>query len=349
MKLNQAVQVMLAVSRIRALNWSKQHLKDLPDGVMDPQMSNLLKVMNYDATVKPMWEKSITQSRADHILNMVIYRRFSPPIAKVPNVWNGTIPGPHGDIKVRYYMPLGNGPFPIFVYCHGGGWVLGNLNTADNVARALCHYGQMAVISVDYRLAPEHKFPVPLEDCYAVCEWASDAENAKTVRGNVQKLVVGGDSAGGNLAAAVCLKARDENGPRIAQQVLMYPALNARDTNTESYRTYGDQQLLTAADMRWFYDQYVDQEQDRINPYLSPLLAEDHSNLPPALILTAEFDVLRAEGEQYAHALKAAGVDVEHIHAAGLSHAFMTLREMVKRADRYSEQLMKRLRKRLGE
>ncbi|NSW53636.1 MAG: alpha/beta hydrolase [Anaerolineae bacterium] len=349
MKLSQVINITLAVSRIRALNWSKQHLTDLPEGRLDPQMKSLLEVIQFDPTAAAMWTKSPAQARADHILSMVLYRRFSPPVAKVPNVWNGSVPGPAGDIPVRFYMPLGPGPFPVLVYFHGGGWVLGNLNTADNVARSLCNYGKMVVISVDYRLAPEHPFPAALEDCYTVTQWAADSANTAEFRGNPHQIVVGGDSAGGNLAAAVCIKARDEQGPLIKAQLLVYPALNASTLDTPSYIAFGEGNLLTTQDMRWFYDHYLPIENDRNNILASPLLCADLSRLPAALVLTAELDVLRDEGEAYADRLHSSGVPVMLIRARNLPHGFLSLREMVKRADRYCQQMMEQLAQMLGQ
>jgi len=333
MKLSAVLRATLALTKIRALNFSKQHTRELPGGVLDPQMESLMALFTLEGEAVPLEQKTVRQARADNIISMVLYRKFSPPVASIPNVWNGTVAGSAGDIRVRFYMPAGDGPFPIFVFFHGGGWVVGNLDTSDNLARTICHYGKMSVISVDYRLAPENKFPAGLEDCFTVLQWAADPTNATTIRGDVQKIVVGGDSAGGNLSAAVCLKAKQANSPRIAHQFLIYPATNLRDLETSSYKRHADFPLLKGSDVPWYIQHYTQQPEDTANPLASPALAEDLSNLPPATILTAEFDVLCDDGEHYANLLRQAGVKVNLIRANGLPHGFASLREMVKRAD----------------
>ena len=346
MKLTDAIKATYNLTRLRALNYSKQHTRELPGGILDPQAEILMKFFEMSGSVVPLRQKSLLQVRADYIMNMILYRKFSGPTAKVPNVWNGSIPGPAGEIPVRFYMPAGDGPFPIFVFFHGGGWVLGNLDVADNMARTISYYGNVSVISVHYRLAPEHPFPAGLEDCYAAYCWAADPENAKTIRGNIDQLVVGGDSAGGNLAAALSLKAVQEKGPKIAQQVLIYPATNLKDTDTPSYRQHGNSQLLTSDDMNWFIEQYSTEE-ERANPLVSPALADDLSGLPPAIIMVAEFDVLADDGRNYAKKLKEAGVDVRVIEARGLPHGFLSLREIIKRAHHYTALMLKLLNQRI--
>lgn len=346
MKLTDAFQMTWLLIKLRALNYSKQHYKKLPGGVLDPQMKLAMQV--FDKQPPLFGRPSIDQVRADFRLSMMLYRRFSGPVAAVPNVWNQTIHTDHGAIPVRCYMPAGDGPFPVFVYYHGGGWVLGDLDLADNFARSLCHYGNMSVISVAYRLAPEHPFPAGLEDCYAAYLWATEPQNAASVRGDVNRIIVGGDSAGGNLAAAVCLRAREENAPPIAQQVLIYPATNLADLNTPSYEQYNHFSILTRNAMRWYIHQFLKDQSQQTNPLASPALAENHTGLPPAVIMTAEFDVLRDDGERYAETLKAAGVDIVLIRANGLTHGFVSQREMIKRADVYTKLLMEKVRDRVG-
>ncbi len=345
MKPLEALKNTWYLTKTRSYNHVNQHTKPLPGGVLDPQLASFL-MMSHDLH-KDYKDQSLVQVRANHMLNMVLYRKFSGPVAKIPNIWNSTIPGTAGDIPVRCYMPEGEGPFPIFVYFHGGGWVLGNLDLADNFARSLCHYGKMSVISVDYRLAPEHPFPAGLDDAYAAYLWASDLENAKEVRGDVTKLIIGGDSAGGNLAAAVCLKAREENGPSISQQVLIYPATNLAEMETDSFRLYQHDTLLPTENMYWFIDQYLKDAHQKNNPLVSPALAEDHSGLPAATIVVAEFDPLCDDGEEYANLLSEAGVDTCLIRANGLGHGFISLREMIKRADWYTQKMMKTIHERL--
>jgi len=339
MNLKKAIKNTWYVTKTRSYNHRKQHLTPLPGGVLDPQLAAFL-MMGHDLQ-KDYKNQTVSEVRSNHMLNMVLYRKFSGAVAKIPNVWNSTIPGPNGDIPIRCYMPAGDGPFPIFVYFHGGGWVLGNLDLADNVARTLCHYGQMSVISVDYRLAPEHPFPAGLEDAYAAYLWAADPENAQEVRGNIQQFIVGGDSAGGNLAAALSLKARDENGPAIAQQVLIYPATNLAEIETDSFKMNQHDSLLPSENMYWFIDQYLADDQQKTNPLVSPALAEDLSGLPAATIIVAEYDPLCDDGEEYGNLLSEAGVDVKMIRANGLGHGFVSLREMIKRADWYTQKLMR--------
>lgn len=345
MKLKDAVRSTWYLAKVRAYQRSKQHLTPLPGGVLDPQLAAFLMLAGEKKDLYQ--DQTLAEVRANHRLKMVLYRRFSGPVAKVPNVWNDSIAGPAGEIPIRCYMPAGKGPFPIFVYYHGGGWVLGSLDLADNFARSLCHYGNLSVISVDYRLAPEHPFPAGLEDAYAAYRWAANPANAQELRGNVNQLIVGGDSAGGNLAAAVCLKAREEQGPAIAQQVLMYPATNLKELETESFQLNANDPILPTANMYWFIEQYLIDESQRDDPLVSPALAENHKELPPATIIVAEYDPLCDDGEEYANLLSEAGVEVTLIRAKGLNHGFISLRELIMRADWYTQQLMKNVNTKL--
>ena len=232
-----------------------------------------------------------------------------------------TIPVDQDEIKIRIYTPEGEGPFPIIVYYHGGGWVLGDLETADGSCHILANKTGHVVVSVDYRLAPEYKFPVPFNDAYDALKWV--AENADSINGDASKISVSGDSAGGNLAAAVSLRARDENGPKIHAQLLVYPVTDV-SYDTDSYEQFKDGFGLDKDLMKWFGDYYINSEEDAKNPYVAPLVADDLSNLPPAIVITAEFDVLRDEGIAYAERLKEAGVKVEQYTEEGLVHAFFT-------------------------
>jgi acetyl esterase len=232
------------------------------------------------------------------------------------------IPGPGGDIPVRIYTPLGEGPFPCVVYFHGGGWVLGDLEMTNGVCATLAARSGAVVVSVDYRLAPEHKFPAPFEDCYAATEWV--AANGADIGVDGSRIAVGGDSAGGNLAAAVALRARDEKGPALAMQLLVYPVTD-HSLDTGSYSSNGENYLLTRDMMQWFWDHYLANDADGDNPYVSPLRAADLSGLPPATVFTAEFDPLRDEGEAYAAKLSKAGVAVNQTRFDGQIHAFFTM------------------------
>ncbi len=252
------------------------------------------------------------------------YRLMRPaaPQIEVAQVEDHRIAGPAGELPVRIYTPHGNAPFPVCVYFHGGGWVIGDLETADAVCRTLCSLARCAVVSVDYRLAPEHHFPAAVEDCYAATCWV--AGNAAALGVDPARLAVAGESAGGNLATVVSQIARDRDGPRIVLQVLVYPVIDA-SFDTPSYRDNADGYLLTRSTMHWFWDNYCPDPAERANPHACPSQAKNLSNLPSALVMTAEFDPLRDEGERYAERLRAAGVCVECIRYDGLIHDFFGL------------------------
>jgi acetyl esterase len=242
-------------------------------------------------------------------------RGTSEEVAKVENL---TIAGPAVNIPVRIYTPEGSGPFPLLIYMHGGGWVFGNLDSSDNVCRFLANKVGCVVISVDYRLAPKHKFPAAVEDAYFAAQWA--AENAGHINGDSHRIAVGGASAGGNLAAAVCLMAKDREGPSLVFQLLAFPSTNIASLETDSYRDYARGYGLTKAHVKWFRKQYFAREEDWRNPYASPLLANNLRNLPPALVITGEFDVVRDDGEAYANRLTQEGISARYIRYAGMGH-----------------------------
>lgn len=241
------------------------------------------------------------------------------PVAKVED---RKIPGPAGEIPVRIYTPQGSAPFPVLVYFHGGGWVIGTLDTVDATCRMLANRAGCVVVSVDYRLAPEHKFPAAADDCYAATKWVAD--NAASISGDATRIAVGGDSAGGNLAAVVSLMARDRGGPRIVHQMLIYPVTD-HSYDTPSYEENANDYLLTKEMMVWFWDHYIRNAEDGKNPYASPLRAENLSGLPPAFVVTAEYDPLRDEGEAYAKRLQEAGVPVKLRRYDGIIHGFFTM------------------------
>ena len=224
-------------------------------------------------------------------------------------------------INVRIYTPEGEGPFPLFVYFHGGGWVMGDIEISDASCRMIANKTGVIVVSVDYRLSPEYKFPIPLQDCYMALEWVN--EHANSLNGNASKLIVGGDSAGGNLATVVSMMARDQNGPDISAQVLIYPVTNL-GYDTASYEQFQQGFGLDKDLMIWFGTHYIRDDFDRQNNYVAPLLAENLSNLPQALVITAECDVLRDEGLAYAKRLEEADVKVEAICEEGLVHGYFT-------------------------
>ena len=279
---------------------------------LDPQAQQVLEQIAA-LGLPPAHLVSPSQAR----INMKSRPRSAGP--EVARVEDRLIPGPGVDILVRIYTPAGSGPFPILVWFHGGGWVVGDLETADPTARHLAVGANCVVISVDYRLAPETKFPGAADDCYAATVWS--AQHATRLNGDPSKIAVGGDSAGGNLAAVVALMARDRGGLSLAFQLLVYP-VTARDFATPSYRQNADGYGLTLDAMRWYWDLYLQHPDDAANPYAAPLVAPNLKGLPPALVITAECDPLCDEGEAFAKRLQAAGVPTTYRRYDGMIHGF---------------------------
>jgi acetyl esterase len=251
------------------------------------------------------------------------------PAEPVAEVRDRTVPGPGGPIPIRVYVPEGTGPFPALVYFHGGGWVIGSIATHDVTCRQIANAAGCMVVSVDYRLAPEHKYPAAVDDAYAATAWVF--EHAASIGADPRRVAVGGDSAGGNLAAAVSLMARDRASFRPVLQLLIYPILN-HDLDTPSYLENADGYLLTRDTMRWFWQCYLRRAEDGRDPYASPLRAEDLRGLAPALVITAEYDPLRDEGEAYAARLRDAGVPVALTRYDGMIHAFFRRTELFDQA-----------------
>jgi len=241
-----------------------------------------------------------------------------PP--QVGRVEDRTFPGPAGPVRVRLTAPGGSGPFPGLVYFHGGGWVVGGLGSHDHLCRAITAASGVSVVSVDYRLAPEHPFPAAVDDAEAAAVWAAD--HAAELGIDPARLAVGGDSAGGNLAAVVARRARDRGRPRLAFQLLIYPIADS-DMDTPSYLENAEGYLLTRAAMAWYWGQYVPDPGRRRDPDASPLRAADLSGLPPALVVTAGHDPLRDEAEAYARRLTDAGVPVRLAAYPGMIHGFL--------------------------
>jgi acetyl esterase len=230
------------------------------------------------------------------------------------------IPAPHGEIPIRHYAPDAAGPHPVFVYFHGGGWVVGNLETVDVFCRMITHAAGCAVVSVNYRHAPEHKFPAAADDAYAATQWVAQHPGALGV--DAARLAVGGTSAGGNLAAVVAQLARDRGRPPIALQLLIVPVIDYA-FDTASYRENAEGYGLTTGAMRWFWRHYLRTEADGSDPRASPLRAQSLRGLPPAFVATAELDPLRDEGEAYAARLRGDGVPVTQRRYAGMIHGFL--------------------------
>lgn len=283
---------------------------------LHPQMQAVLDLF---AKFPQTHTLSAPEARRVMVERRALIKAVPEPVAKVEN---RTIPGPAGEIPLRIYMPEGSGPFPVLVYFHGGGWVLGDLESHDGVCRVLANAARCVVASVDYRLAPEHKYPAAAEDCYAATQWV--AANAASIGGDPERIAVGGDSAGGNLAAVVALMARDKGGPRLRHQLLVYPVTDF-SFDTPSYGQNAQGYSLGKADMEWFWRQYLPDEAAGREPYASPLRATDLSHLPPALVITAEYDPLRDEGEHYAERLRQAGVPTDLRRYDGMIHGFFAM------------------------
>ncbi len=280
---------------------------------LDPQMKALLDQMAA-ANLQPFHKLTPQEARAAR-------RAPQGEPEAVAHVEDRTIPGPGGEIPVRIYVPKGNGPFGVLVYFHGGGWVVGNIDMTDQPCRMLTNAGRCVTISVDYRLAPEHKFPAGPEDCYAATKWAAD--NAAALNCDAARIAVGGTSAGATLAAAVALMARDRGGPRVAYQLLVYPATTSA-LDTPSHRQFAKDSyyILSRADMEWFWGHYLGSEADRTNPYACPAYATTLRGVAPAFVITAEYDPLRDEGEAYAARLREEGVQVVLRRYDGVTHGF---------------------------
>jgi acetyl esterase len=288
---------------------------------LDPQaqalLANFPPMPDFDAIPLPLLRQGFEQS---------VFAAKEPE--SVAHVENLRLPGPDGEIPVRLYRPESKSSLPGLVYFHGGGFVLCNLESHDGVCRSLANRAGCAVVSVDYRLAPEHPFPAAPEDCYAVTRFV--AERGRELGVDASRIAVGGDSAGGNLTAVVSQMARDRRGPRLRFQLLVYPVTDAR-FDTASYRENADGYFLTTNMMKWFWQKYLSDPADAANPYASPLRAKDLTGLPPGLCITAEFDPLRDEGEAYAARLREAGVDVPTTRYDGMIHGFFGMGEMIEK------------------
>jgi acetyl esterase len=280
---------------------------------LHPKVEKLLANMAR-AGLKPIWETPLAEAR----MLMVETSRLLGPPEPVYAVFDHAISGPAGAIPIRVYRPsekMG----PVVVYFHGGGWVIGSIDSHDGYCRSLANAADCIVVSVDYRLAPEHVYPAAAEDAYAAVCWVSG--NFETLGAKPGPIGVAGDSAGGNLAAVVSLMARDQGGPEIGCQVLVYPITDC-NFQTASYLHFAEDFFLTRQAMIWFWDQYCPNLLEREDAYASPLRAKNLMGLPPALILTAEFDPLRDEGEAYAARLQNAGVESKAVCYDGMIHGF---------------------------
>ena len=281
---------------------------------LTPETAKLLQAAA-EAGVQPYEKMSVADARAQ--MRRVALARG--PGAEVERVEDRTVPGPGGELPVRTYYPDGEAPFPVIVYFHGSGFVVADLDTHDAICRELTNASGCATVSVDYRLAPEYPFPAAPDDAFAATTWV--ANNGASIDVDPARIIVAGDSAGGNLAAVVALMARDQGGPAIQGQILIYPVTDF-NLDTESYRANAAGYGLGRETMRWFWGHYLASESDGADVYASPLRAPDLSGLPTTHVLTAEYDPLRDEGEAYAQRLRDAGVATTAIRYDGVIHGF---------------------------
>jgi cation diffusion facilitator CzcD-associated flavoprotein CzcO/acetyl esterase/lipase len=293
------------------------------DGVVRRLQPDVAMVLDLMASMGLPPIESMTVQDARAFMEVAFAER--PPGPEVGEIVDGVLPGAAGELKYRLYRPADPGPHPIVAYFHGGGWVLGSQESDDPLCRDLCVRSGAVIVSVDYRHAPEARFPAAADDGFAAVQWI--AANAVELGGIPGQLAVAGWSAGANIAAVACQLARDAGGPEILGQVLLTPVTDC-DMSRPSYTENGEGFLLTAPLMRWFWDHYADPA-DRKDPKASPLRAADLSNLPPALIVTGEFDPLRDEGLAYAEALAAAGVSVRHLSGRGHTHTSVTMVDLI--------------------
>src|SRR5882724_5109209 len=297
---------------------------------LDPDAAAVYQAFQ-DAGRPPYETLTPPEARAYYLAGRPVTNPEPPELERIEPL---SIPAPHGAIPARIYTPKtlrqANGLAPCLVFFHGGGWVIGDLESHDVVCQKLAHEGELIVISVDYRLAPEHKFPAAVEDAITATAWIAD--NARTLGIDAARLGVGGDSAGGNLAAVVAISARDGKGPAISGQVLIYPATDFAMTHP-SHREPETSILLTHTVIKWFRDHYLTGAADVHDWRASPAQAKTLIGLPPAYVLTAGADPLRDEGEDYAKRLKQAGVAVTYRHFPGQFHGFFTMGKLLQQAN----------------
>ncbi|MCO5186059.1 MAG: alpha/beta hydrolase [Anaerolineae bacterium] len=301
------------------------------DNAIDPEWKvKVVMAMMHKAGFTSWSDYTVAEARAfnNQARNPLMDLFFGKPIA-LPFVEDVTMVGRTGPIAGRVYRPNTNRSLPMLVYFHGGGWTIGNLDSHDKNCRRIAHEAQRLVFAVDYRLAPEHKFPAAVDDAVDAVAWV--AEHGSRFGGIPDNIAVAGDSAGGNLAAVVCQLARDAGGPSIAQQVLIYPATDMSRVYA-SEETYADAPMLSRKDMHWYYTHYLNSDADKRDARCSPLLGRLH-DLPPALIMTAEFDAILDQGRIYAEALQAYGNTVVYKMYPRQIHGFLSLAGLSGQAD----------------
>ena len=285
---------------------------------LDPQLQAMRDQRERD-NVPPLYSLSLAAARAADLASIRDSGGDPEPVHEIVGL---TIPGPGGDLALRIYRPASERPLPALLYFFGGGWVLGSIDTADGVARALANATGALVVVPGYRLAPEHPFPAAVDDCYAALRWV--AAHAAEIGADPARLAVGGDSAGGNLAAATTLRARADDLP-LAGQLLVYPNTDQLAADNPTNGTADDPFLFNRRSVAWYRQHYLPNPADAASPLASPLRADSLAGLPPALVITAEYDPLRDEGEAYARRLADDGVQVDLSRYPGMAHGFFTM------------------------
>jgi acetyl esterase len=288
---------------------------------------------------KPQWESTPAEVRETATTKW--QPEYLGSADNVANIEYRFISGPSAELPIKIYTPEGVGPFPAVVFFHGGGWVAGNIEINGVQHQQIAHNARAIVVAVNYQKAPEHKFPIPFDDCYATLEWV--VKNADALNINRDEIGVAGDSAGGNLAAAVALKARDHKGPKIAFQILIYPAVDYK-FDYPSMIDNATGYSLTTQGMKWYWDQYMATEADLDNPHFRPMAATSFENLPPTFTLTAELDPLRDEGEIFAKKLEAAGVRSILKRYDSLIHGFALMQGFLPEARTAMEDIAEHIR-----
>lgn len=310
-------------------------------GRLDTKFGVILKISNYFDPVS-LKGKSISEIRSK-LHNYIT--RWDTKLIPFSNITNMNIKTSSNQIPVRIYTPDKGSSFPIIIYAHGGAWVSGSLDDYETVCRKISKNTNAIVISVAYRLAPENPFPAGLDDVYNVLSWVY--KNSNSINGNSGKICVAGDSAGGNIAAAVCQMAKDKSGPHINSQVLIYPATNLYSLNTKSWSYYGGSgySYLTKENYKIFLSYYIPKAEDRKKAYASPLLSDNLSKLPDTLIITAELDPLRDEGEEYGSKLRSAGINTIITRYNGVAHGFVSMGNITKKSNQALDEISSYLRK----
>lgn len=307
---------------------------------LHPEAKHIIDVATA-ATGLPDPDPSVEELRAQWGAFLTILGTAAAP-APIYYVENRTIPGPGGDIPIRVYRPSDAPSLPVVVYLHGGGWVLGSIGDYDSILRPVANRVDAIVVSVEYRLAPDHKFPAALDDAWAATTWV--VAHAAEMGGDARRVAVMGDSSGGDLAAVIALMARDEGEPDLALQVLLYPVVDEEFTSPSMIENASGY-LLETERMRWFFRQYLTDAADGDDWRVSPLRAADLAGVAPALVVTAEYDPLRDQGNAYSARLRDAGVAVEHTEYPGVFHGFFGLQQILEPAEQLFEQVVAALRR----